>query len=264
MCGVLEYMSKHHNSLEIKPINLKQFTCKQSRHAHVPTVPLRMVLLAPSGAGKTVLLSNLILNIYRGCFERIYIFSPSIDIDSTWEPVRKYQNEMLKVSDKGTEQLYFNHYDPTDLTNIIDTQQKVVKVMKSGGMKRLYSILIVIDDFADDPVFTRQSKLLHSLYTRGRHQSISTICSTQKFAAIHPIIRVNATSMIVYRLRNNKELESFLEEVSGLTGKRELMEIYKTATSDEYGFLYVNLAAKSVKDMFYKNFTSKIELVDVD
>jgi type IV secretory pathway VirB4 component len=40
-----------------------------------------MILLAPSGSGKTVLLSNLILNIYRGCFERIYIFSPSIDLD---------------------------------------------------------------------------------------------------------------------------------------------------------------------------------------
>ena len=252
----------HHDSLDIKPIDLKQFSCKQSKHTHVPTVPLRMVLLAPSGAGKTVLLANLVLNIYRGCFERIYVFSPSIDIDSTWEPVRKFQNDKLKISEKSKEKLYFNHYDPKDLIEIIETQQKVVKLMKSGGRQKLFSILIIIDDFADDPVFTRQSKLLHSLYTRGRHHSISTICSTQKFAATHPIIRANATSLIVYRLRNNKELESFLEEVSGLTGKRELLEIYKAATAEEYGFLYVNLAAKTVKNMFYKNFTSRIELED--
>ena len=81
-------MSKHH-SLDIKPIDVTEYTCKQSRHSHVPTVPLRMILLAPSGSGKTVLLSNLILNVYRGCFERIYVFSPSIDIDSTWEAVKK-------------------------------------------------------------------------------------------------------------------------------------------------------------------------------
>ena len=100
----------------------------------------------------------------------------------------------------------------------------------------MFSILVVIDDFADDPVFARQSNLLHSLYARGRHHSISTIVSTQKFAAIHPILRVNATSLLVYRLRNNKELESCLEEVSGLTGKKELQAIYKITTEDEYSF----------------------------
>ena len=96
----------------------------------------------------------------------------------------------------------------------------------------------------------------------GRHNSISTIVSTQKFAAIHPIIRVNATSLIVYRLRNNRELESFLEEVSGLSSKKELLQIYKAATEDEYSFLYVNLAARTVKEMFSKNFTARVELED--
>ena len=103
---------------------------------------------------------------------------------------------------------------------------------------------------------------MHSLYTRGRHNSISTLVSTQKFAAIHPIIRVNATSLVVYRLRNNRELESFLEEVSGLSSKKELLSIYKVATEDEYSFLYVNLSARNVKDMFFKNFTGRIELED--
>ena len=98
-------MSKH-NSLDMKPICLKDYSCKQSCHSHVPKVPVRMVLLAPSGSGKTVLLSNLILNIYRDCFERIYIFSPSIDIDATWEPVKKYQMEKMKVIEKEKEKTY--------------------------------------------------------------------------------------------------------------------------------------------------------------
>jgi hypothetical protein len=63
-------------------------------------------------------------------------------------------------------------------------------------------------------------------------------------------------------LRNNKELESFLEEVSGLTGKKELLEIYKIATRDEYNFLYVNLTAKNVNEMFFQNFTHKTEVED--
>ena len=115
-------MTSKYDSLEIKPIDLKEYSCKQSKHAHVPKVPLRMVLLAPSGSGKTVLLSNLILNIYRGCFERIYVFSPSIEIDKTWEPVKKYQAETMKATEKDKDKLYFDHYEANDLERIIDTQ----------------------------------------------------------------------------------------------------------------------------------------------
>ena len=72
------------DSLDIPPINRTEYTCKQSKHTHLPKVPLKMILLAPSGSGKTVLLTNLILNQYRGCFERIYVSSPSIVLYNTW------------------------------------------------------------------------------------------------------------------------------------------------------------------------------------
>ena len=58
----------------IKPIKLQEYACKQSNHDIVPKLPLRGILCAPSGSGKTVLLSNLILNVHRGCYERIYKF----------------------------------------------------------------------------------------------------------------------------------------------------------------------------------------------
>ena len=95
--------------------------------------------------------------------------------------------------------------------------------MKKENCKKLYSILMVIDDFADAPEFSRQSKLLHALYTRGRHNSISTITATQKFTAIHPIIRVNATELYVYRLRNYNDLQIFLDEVSAIADKKILL-----------------------------------------
>ena len=113
--------------------------------------------------------------------------------------------------------------------------------------------LIIVDDFADDPTFSRNSKLLHSLFTRGRHSMISTIVATQKFSAIHPIIRTNATELFVYRLRNYKDLESFLEELSALYDKKTLLELYKYATDAPYSFLYVKLTAKTKRpDVLYE------------
>ena len=242
----------------IKPIKLQEYTCKQSKHDVVPKLPLRSVILSPSGGGKTVLLTNLILNVYRDCFERIYVFSPSIHVDSTWIAVKDYQENIMKVKETQKDKLYFDTYNPEDLQNIINTQHQLIIHMKKQNLNKLYSILIIIDDHADDPKFSRHSKLLHALFTRGRHSSISTIVSTQKFTAVAQIIRVNATCLFVYRLRNNKDLACFLDEVSGTVGRKELLEMYYLATKEPYSFLYINLVSPTIKDMFYINFNQKL------
>ena len=168
----------------------------------------------------------------------------------------------MKVHNTTEEPIYFNHYDPEQLHKIIDTQHKVIDYMKKKNIKKLYSILVVVDDFADSPEISRHSKILHGLYTRGRHNSISTITATQKFAAIANIIRVNATELFVYRLRNYRDLETLLEEVSAVVDKKTLMQIYNMATSEPYSFLYVNLRAKTKNDIFHIRFDKKIEIED--
>ena len=104
--------------------------------------------------------------------------------------------------------------------------------------------------------------MLHSLYARGRHNMISTITATQKFNAIHPIIRVNATELYVYRLRNMKDLDTFIDEVSAVFDKKSLLEIYHMATSEPYSFLYVKLTAKDKNEMFYQNFNHRFKIKD--
>ena len=130
-------MSKH-NDLTISPISVKSFTCMQSKHSTVPGLPLRGVILAPSGSGKTVLLANLILKIYRGCFERIYIFSPSVNVDQTWEAVKKYQADVMHVKETDDEILYHDHYTVEALEKIIETQSKVILHMKKQKHAHLF------------------------------------------------------------------------------------------------------------------------------
>jgi len=186
----------------ITPIKVTEYETKQSKYPHCGKLPIRSIVLGPSGSGKTVLLTNLILDVYKGCFSRIYIFSPSINVDTTWSPVTKYIDEHELCGKDET--CVFDHYDPEELQKIIETQRKVVEFMKSKKKKKLYQILILVDDFADDPSFSRSSKLLHSLFTRGRHSMISTIVATQKFVAIHPIIRTNATELMFTDLGTRK------------------------------------------------------------
>ena len=78
----------------IKPVDVKQYEVKQSKYKIAPSLPIRSIILGPSGSGKSVMLQSMILDIYRGSFDQIYIFSPSVDVDdSIWGPVRKYIDE---------------------------------------------------------------------------------------------------------------------------------------------------------------------------
>ena len=246
---------------KVQPIKLKEYTSKQSKYQQCAKLPMRSIVLGPSGSGKTILLQNMILDIYEGCFDKIYVFSPSVNLDHTWQPVKEYIKDKLRIKDDDKEDpIYFDEYDSEALMKIMETQMKITDYMKKQKKTKMFQVLIIIDDFADDPRFVRSSKLLHSLYTRGRHSYISVITATQVFNALHPIIRKNATDLYVYKLRNNKDLESLIEELSALAPKKVLLEMYSLATTEPYSFWYINLMAKQISDLFYIRFEKKMSL----
>jgi hypothetical protein len=248
---------------DIKPLALKQYDIKQSKYDVVGKLPIRSVLLGPSGGGKTVLLVNMVMDIYKNLFERVYIFSPSIDVDMTWNVVKKHLDKEMTLSNNEPK-LYYSDYDAESFELIIENQKKNITHQKSDKeTKKIFQILIIIDDFADDPSFSRHSKLLHSLFTRGRHSCISTIVSTQKFTALHPIIRVNACSLFVFRLRNHSDLQTFLDELGAIcSDKKVLLKMYQLATEKPFSFLYCNLVAKDKNDMFFIRFNQKLLIED--
>ena len=130
--------------------------------------------------------------------------------------------------------------------------------MKAQNYTKIFQILIVIDDFADDATFSRHSKLLHSFFTRGRHSMISTIVSTQKYRAISNIIRVNATNLYIFRLRNAGDLEAWIDEVSAVADKKTLLQLYQVATAEAFSFLFIKLNAKKISDMFFMRYDKKL------
>ena len=248
----------------ITPPKTPDYEAHQSKYEQVPKLPIRALLLGASGSGKGVLLSNLIMDVYDKVFSKVYIWSPTIHIDPNWIEVKKHLEDKLKMSNSDELPLYYDSYNPEELEKVIDTQSKVVDYQKKNKQNKIFQILIIVDDFADAPEFGRSSKLLHGLFTRGRHNQISTIISSQKLTAQSPIIRSNVTDMFVFRLRNYSCLQILLDELSALIDKQTMLYIYiyKEAIKEPWAFLLIKLREKDLNNMFMIGFSKTISITD--
>ena len=84
-----------------------------------------MLITGPSGSGKTQLAVDTCTRIYAGCFERIYVFSPSVHLDSAWNPVKDYVYKTMGVPEE--EQCFFDTWDEAQLQEILKIQRAVVE-----------------------------------------------------------------------------------------------------------------------------------------
>ena len=101
------------------------------------------------------------------------------------------------------------------------------------------------------------------LFIRGRRSGITTIASVQAYRTLSAVVRKNAAALCVFHLRNDRELESVLEENSavygaGKKGRDVVRAIYETATEKPHDFLWVNLVAKERDDLFWRNFEGRL------
>ena len=131
------------------------FDVKPGHFAHLPNPPLKFGFIGVSGSGKGVAMLDLLLRHYRGCFERIFLFSPSATLDKGWDPLKKYVASELHV-DEDKEKWCFDEFDAAALQQQIDTQMKVAELAKKLKLKRIPQVLWVFDDFADD------QRIMHS------------------------------------------------------------------------------------------------------
>ena len=113
-------------------------------------------------------------------------------------------------------------------------------------------VALILDDVIG--VIRREAKVNH-LASRFRHYNIKLLLmSCQNYRKVSPIIRSNATNMIIGSpFPNMKELGKIAEEIGDqFSGADNFLKIYYTATPEKYDFLYLDL--QSNPPLAYRNF----------
>ena len=110
-------------------------------------------------------------------------------------------------------------------------------IKKNPKTKKLFSILLIFDDVADNKSI-HNNQALNSCFTRGRHNQISTILSTQKYNAVSTIIRTNMDSMYLFRLRNSNDLQTVIEIVRIIGSENTIRCIHGGYKRTVFVFIY--------------------------
>jgi len=225
-------------------------------------IPTSWILGAATASGKTMIILNLLLRYYKDMFARIWFFSPSIKLDPQYGPIKKYLEKMSPDQDR--EPLYFEELDQQVLGKILHDQRLICEECRKRKQP-IPQVCVVLDDLADDGRALQARRgassggsHLVTLATRGRHMGVSWLISTQVFNLVGTVLRKNARSLCIWRLRNFKEVETLCEELSGVYDKKTLMDLYKAATEEAYSFLFVRLDAKTRRDFFWLRFEARL------
>ena len=245
----------------IEPLKQPAYDYPQSKTVILPKLPVRGLVLAPWSGGKTTMLTRLLVDkeFYGGKFSRIYWFSPSATVDDSLDPLREY---VKTLQDQDTDPTFHDEFDVNFIKSILDKQRKISELLKGRGAKKRFNVIIIVDDHADNPAaMHRAGGILETCYVRARHFGVSTIVSSQKLKLVSNTCRVNLTALWIFRLRNHSDLlDGVIKEYSALIDSKTLMAMYRKPVERPYGFLYINLLAKNVNDMFYSSFISKFNI----
>ena len=228
---------------------------------------MRAIALGPSSSGKTNAIVTMLTDerFYRGRFDRIFWCSPTATVDPALDVLRDY----IETTDQDQEK-YPTFHDKVDvpfLSARVEEARKVTEYLKKTKSKQHgFNTILILDDLADvKRGLPEIARFVDSLFVKARHWGVSVILSTQKLKLplISPTVRVNLTAMFVWRLRNQSDLwDGFLHEYSALVDKQKLSDAYHQAVAIPYNFLFLNLLANDVDNIFFSGFIEKFIMSD--
>jgi len=105
--------------------------------------------------------------------------------------------------------------------------------------------LVVLDDFANNPLLTDRKSLLHSYFTKTRHYNITFIIAVQTVKFIPKNDKRMCTDCVIYGGVSEDDFIDLMKELSHPWNNRILYEKYKVESVKPHAKLIMNLSVPS-------------------
>ncbi len=229
---------------KLKELDDEKITLSRPINPILPDITKRQLILIIGGVntGKTSFITSLLYHddFWNNLFQIKYIISPSIYNDRSARAFRQDESAVL-----------FDNYSNEIIDAIMDNQ----RLDEDSDFQTQPFSLLLLDDCCDSRGAGNNNSKISQLCTRYRHLNLNIILSAQSInQGFSSLIRANARSVILKKIRNSKEYSKCLDQFGDLFGgDSNFNKMYKyvfNGKEDKYNFLYLNLDDMKV----YKNF----------
>jgi len=220
------------NLKELHPMLMKYFT--------------NTLFIAPTGVGKTNLIINLLdrPRFYKNKFDKVILFSNTYHNDKIWKACKSIDEENVHID-----------YSDETLQEIIDEQRQSIED------ENPINTLIIFDDIIQQ--INKHSSLINKLVMRNRHYYLTIWITTQKYSLVSPTIRNNTSYYVLFGIKNRKEKDFIINELSDNISEDDFTKIWDYALDGKnYNFMVISVKDKPEK-MYRKQFKSYIMVQDM-
>lgn len=184
-------------------------------------VPFRIILIGPSGAGKTNLIVDLIKKT-NGTFQEIIIICKN-----KTQPLYEF------LENKNPEIQFYEISNGNEIPKLDDFEKDTQK-------------LVIFDDL----ISLKDQSTILDYFIRGRHNNCSCCYLTQSYYSNNKDfkrIRLQATNIFILKVSNTKDLTLILNEISLGIDKNKLLQYYRFSTQKKMDFLNIDVLNNEIK-----------------
>ena len=208
-----------------------------------------MLIIGPSGAGKTNALLNLIQKQNnKNPIDNIYLHSKDLSKPKYQFLIEKGENARIK-----------NYNDPTTFIEYSNTMDDVFSNIDDCNPNRKRKFLIVFDDMiADIMTHKKIQAIIKELFIRCRKLNISLVFITQSYFSVTKEARSYSTHYLIMKINNRNDLQQISIDHSA---DIDFLKIYRNCTKEPYSFFTIDTTLPTNNPMrFRKSFLYKNDI----
>jgi ABC-type dipeptide/oligopeptide/nickel transport system ATPase component len=197
----------------------------------------RGAMIGPSGCGKTSCLLSMLLNtdpdtkIY---FDKIYIYAKDIH-----EPAYDALRDVLKHTENVLRDEFQEMGDPKGPDwKLYEMSDKLTDVPQVKDLDDKICNLMIFDDFARDK--EKEQNIIEQHYKMGRKRKCSYFYLSQSYYDVPGFIRKQLTHLLIWKLRNTRDIRDVIGEHSVGYDDKVMRKIYAAAVEPRYSFFFID------------------------
>ena len=185
-----------------------------------PTHPVKCIITGPSECGKSVFLTNIILNIINE-YDKIYIYSPSLHQDLYQKLIKCFiiyipNNIISNILNEEDIDIVIeeivNNKDFEKSNTEIETYESIEDLKFPQDYEN--NSIIILDDLIEKEI---NNDKIQAMFKRGRHNNLSIFIISQVYYELpKKTIRANGNIFHLFKTNNYLDVRNFYQDKASM------------------------------------------------